>query len=115
MYKFTTPGTKHRSFPSESPSIPKNPNVPSCCEHHLKEKAFSKSLSGQRNALMDIRTTRPVNLQISPDPYTEVAGKKQVLTILINMLVAQHTKIISIPSPPVSPHQQVLGVEPVKE
>ena len=109
------PSTKRSSFPSEGSATFENPNIPSCCEDHLKEEAFSKSLPGQSDALMNIGATRPVNLQIGPDSCTEVAREEQVFAIVICILVAQNTKVICIPSPPVPPHQQVLGVESFKE
>ena len=115
MYKFTTPSTKCSSFPSEFPSISKNPNIPSCREDHLKEEAIRKSLPGQRNALMNIGAASPVNLKIIPDSDTEVTGKEQVLAILICMLMAQYTKIIFLSSTPMPPHEQVFGVESVEE
>lgn len=115
MYKFTTPSTKKRSFPSKCPAISKYPNIPSCREDHLKEEAFSKSLPGQRNTLINIGAASPVNLKIISNSSTAVIRKEQVLAILICMLMAQHTKIIILNSTPVPPHKQVFDVESVEE
>ena len=115
MYKFRMSSTKSSFFPFESSAIPGDANIPSNYENHLKEEAFGKSLPGQRDALMNIGATRPVNLKIVPNSGTEVTRKEQVHTILICVLVASYTKVIILDGTPMPPHKQVFSVKSVKE
>ena len=115
MYKITSPCCKSSPCPPEGSPIPQNPYIPSSCEHHFKEEWVSKSLPCFRETLLDIRAMAPINLQIIPNPATEVTFKEKMCSIFIDISITDDTNVIIQRGPPMPSDQHILRVEPVKE
>ena len=80
MYKTAPPGSKSSLNSPESSPISQNPNIPSSREHHFKEEWVSKSFPCLGDTLLDTRAMSPINLQVIPNPATEVTFKEQVVS-----------------------------------
>ena len=115
MNKITSPCCKSGPCPPECSAIPQDPNIPSSYEHHFKEERVSKSLPSLGDRLLDIRVMAPINLQIIPNPATEVTFEEKMCYIFINIRITDYTYVIIQGGPPVPSEQHILRVEPIKE
>ena len=84
------------SLPSEGLSIPQDPDVPCCCEHHLKEERMAKTGFGIEDTMLGIRSLSLINLKIIPHPAAEVALEEQVGSVFMDICITYNTKIIII-------------------
>ena len=107
MYKFTPPHAKRGPLWSEDLPIPSSPNAPGRSEHNLKEEWLLKILLGVQKAGGHILSAQPINLEITPDPLTEIAVEEEMEPILMQMGRTKYTKIILLISPPMSPEKEV--------
>src|SRR4051812_12984328 len=83
----------------ETFSIPDQLDVPPGSEHHFSEVRFIEGLLGIFGNVSHVRTIAPINLQICPYSRTEVALKKEMISVLQVMCGAEHTlrAILDVP------------------
>ena len=112
MPKSKPPFIETRSLISEYFGISDDPNIPASNENHFREKGLIKTSSSLSNQLHHGGASRPINLQIIPDPDTEIAVEEQVISGFSNLQGTKPTMdpIIHVPVPSLN---HVLGVPPV--
>jgi hypothetical protein len=109
MNKTSLPLRKSRLLTSEDLPISDNPNVPTRQHDHFHKKWLCKLLPSMIQNRLHIITDYPFNLEIVPDPDTEITLKKEMYSILMHPHRAQLT-VIYICDIPMPTLQQISSV-----
>ena len=112
MPKSTSPFIKTCPLTSKHFGISDDPNMPASNEYHFREERPIKTSPCLSNQLNHGGASRPINLQIIPDPYTEIAVEEQVIPGFSSLQGAEPT-VDSILHVPVPSLNHILGVQPV--
>ena len=85
MPKSSTPFIKSGPLISENLGISNDPNVPTCSEHHFKEKRLVKIIPSMNNHIRHRVPCRPFNLKVIPDTNTEIAVEEEMIPGFSNL------------------------------